>query len=427
MIEAMMGEEVSLPSSEASEKSVLSLMLQDSEDNGTIGVISSLGITAEHFYNPVRSKLFDTILERSRGGLGIDLITLTQALADSRELEGMGGAAGLCELYGFSSTTQVLHSHCHVLIEKLAQRKAVIHAMAIQEAALNAKTPEELKAAISAAGEDLSSVINLSSRTDSANEACMKFADSYKVALDNGGIAGIPTNIPELDRYMGGLRKQDLWVVTAYPSGGKSVMMKQIAYNVAVQGKKVAYFTLEVSTEDVIAGMISYSQEVHAEDVFQPKNPSKGVLQKIKRGITDIRDLNIIFCDKDNLSMDIIEAECDRMVGGGDIDLVVIDYYQIISHSKDKQLEGLEMISNRLKQLAKRLKCTVLTGSQLNDDGKIKGARKLGEDANVALNILPDGDGIYIAKNRNGQRDVTVPLALNGAYQRFNTINNNQQ
>lgn len=347
---------------------------------------------------------------------------MTQHLIDTAQIDKLGGASYITEIYGYSSNSQHLVEHCRILIEKLAQRKAIIHAQSItQKAESGTATIEEMQHLIRSAGEDLSLTANSSDRTVAAKEACEVFTDNFRMIIESKGMPGIPTGIDAIDDKTGGMRPQDLWGVAAYPSAGKSTMMLQIAYNAAAAGKRVAIFSLEMNNEDLVAGLISYGERIYAGHLFNPKGLEKGTMIGIKRGIQKIAEMNITFCDKANLSMDMIESECDKLNNQGGIDVIVVDYWQIIAHSKMSKIEGLEDNSQRLKQLAKAVNATVITGSQLNDDGKLKGSRKLGEDANVMMRLPQEDDdsGVLLAKNRNGERNVMLPLELNGAYRRF--------
>jgi len=416
-----MNEIKSLPNSEMAEKAVLSVALQSTPQDNHIASISALNVNREHFYHPANREIFSAILERFREGKDLDLIAMIQTFTDEARIDELGGPAYISEIYTYTPTSQHLNEHCKILTEKLAQRKAILQSQSIiAKAEQGTATPEELQSAIRLAGEDLSNSFAVSDRTVEAKDACIEFQENFRHVLQTKGMVGIPTGIQEIDNLTGGMRPQDLWSIAAYPSCGKSTLMLQIAYNAAKAGKRVVVFSLEMSNSDLVAGLVSYGQNLYAGDLFNPKSLDKRTMQGIKRGLQELTELQITFCDRANLSMDTIEAECDKLNNQGGVDVIVVDYWQIIGHSKPSKIEGLEDNSHRLKQLAKATNSTVITGSQLNDDGKLKGSRKLGEDSNVTMRLPQDDEsGIFVAKNRNGERNVNLPLRLNGAFRRF--------
>jgi len=120
-------------------------------------------------------------------------------------------------------------------------------------------------------------------------------------------------------------------------------------------------------------------------------------------------------------SLDSIASEAERIRDiEGRVDLIIVDYIQIVRGTRNKgdsREQEVASISGGLKQLAKKMQCPVFAGSQENDDGKTRESRAIEQDADVWMKIV-DG-GILLKKVRNGKRDVTIPLALDGASQRF--------
>jgi replicative DNA helicase len=120
-------------------------------------------------------------------------------------------------------------------------------------------------------------------------------------------------------------------------------------------------------------------------------------------------------------SLDSISSEAERIRDiEGSIGLIVVDYIQIMKGIRgkgDSREQEVASISGGLKQLAKKMNCPVLTGSQENDDGKTRESRAIEQDADVWIKIT--GDGILMKKVRNGSRDVTLNLELDGSAQRF--------
>ena len=119
-------------------------------------------------------------------------------------------------------------------------------------------------------------------------------------------------------------------------------------------------------------------------------------------------------------TVDTIAAEAERLRDAGGIDLVVVDYIQLVRGNRargESREEEIARVSGALKQLAKQLACPVLSATQLNEEGKTRESRAIAHDADALLII--EEDGVRVAKMRNGERGQLLPLILNGAIQRF--------
>ena len=121
----------------------------------------------------------------------------------------------------------------------------------------------------------------------------------------------------------------------------------------------------------------------------------------------------------------MMASAAQRKKLGFDIDLIVVDYIQLVSvmgHGKSREQEVAE-ISRGLKKMAKQHGCPVITASQLNEEGKTRESRAIVNDADVMLNINPAEEKVEIFKQREGERGVGLNLRMNGQYQRFEEYN----
>jgi len=236
----------------------------------------------------------------------------------------------------------------------------------------------------------------------------------------------VPSGILELDQITGGLSENELWVVGAQTSGGKTVLMFQIMAHFLGLGKNVLLFSLETEASRIHARLAANTLRIDMGKILATSH-----LPLIKNDIIKLRDYIedviasdcLTICDTDSISLESIATKSQQVQDSGKrIDLIVVDYIQLVSlmNSKDKpRHEQVAEVTRTLKQLAKKYKCPVITASQLNDDGKVRESRAIGHDADVLLNIGDDSENIFVAKNRNGERNKTLDLRLNGAMQRF--------
>ena len=149
---------------------------------------------------------------------------------------------------------------------------------------------------------------------------------------------------------------------------------------------------------------------------------------QIKRSSEALRQSNLLISDQPNMSIDYVCAQAEMEAEMGGVDLLVVDYLQLLDGGRktgDSQEQELATYSRRLKQLAKKLKCPVISPAQINDEGRLRGSRAIGHDADVVLKIQPDG--VAVAKYRNAPKNDVLPLGLVGQFQRFETIQSKPQ
>jgi len=245
-----------------------------------------------------------------------------------------------------------------------------------------------------------------------------------KENYDNGKIPGLSTGFPKLDEKTGGLRKGEFWVIGAKTSVGKSVMMLQISQGAIKDGKRVAIFTLEMGADEVIGRMISCGNSISIGEITQPRHVSKMSIEKIKKAASEIKETQLMICDSADLTIDAISGHCERIAETQGLDLIVIDYLQLISTPRmrgQSREQEVASISRACKQLAKRLKCPVLTATQLNEAGQSRESRAIEHDADCVFFIeQTNGDcNLNMWKARNSKRGELIPVTLQGEYQRF--------
>lgn len=257
-----------------------------------------------------------------------------------------------------------------------------------------------------------------------AKRAVSEFLKSMQARFEDETASGSPTGIEQIDKHTGGMRPGELWVIGAKTSGGKSVLMLQMAAKAVIEGKRVLVFSLEMGVDEVVARMVSNLGKIEMDHIMTPKNLSKIDQMKITTQATVLKDSNLSICDTAGLSMDQIAGHALRMKETLGLDLVVIDYLQMVSarHVKGQNREQeVAGISRSCKQLAKKLKCPVITATQLNEQGQSRESRAIEHDADNVLLIQDADSGVNVTfwKCRNGERGKSFEARLNGKFQRF--------
>jgi replicative DNA helicase len=410
-----MNTEPTIPSAHTSEKAVISSILKDAS---LLKRAAADGITADSFYHPDTRTLWEACRDLPASDNNqYDLISVFQHLTESGTLDRIGGASQVVECYNYAPTPAGWTQWVSTLKEYQARRLA-------QSAAREIATADDATSAIASFRTTLQSlqqVVSGKQRSIDADKASKQFIENMLRDYNSGGLPGMSTGIAELDEICGGMRPGEFWVIAGKPSRGKSVLMLQIASKFIADQRPVAIHSLEMMTHEVIGRLISVMTHTNYGSITQPRTAAKHELQKIQTGVEQISSAPLWIDSSSNQSIDSIAAEAERIRDlHGSLDLVVVDYLQLIRgsrSSRESREEEVARVSGGLKQLAKHLQCPVISASQLNDNNQVRESRAIEQDADALL-FLAD-DGIKVGKLRNGRRDVVLPLRLNGQYQEF--------
>jgi replicative DNA helicase len=259
-----------------------------------------------------------------------------------------------------------------------------------------------------------------------AKTALQKFGEMFDSRLKGGEASALPTGIRELDALGGGMRPGELWIVCGETSAGKSALAYQMTIPAIEEGKKVLIMTLEMTSDEVVARLMSCRGRI---DLGCLTNPQGGgfngdVKRRSRLQTAMLAESQLKISDEPNMTIDFVCAQAEMEAELGGVDLVIVDYLQLLDGGRkagDSQEQELAYYSRRLKQLAKKLNCPVISPAQINDDGRLRGSRAIGHDADVILKIEPN-EGVLVGKYRNGEKGGTLPLGLIGHHQRFDTM-----
>jgi replicative DNA helicase len=408
-------EPITIPSAHTSEKAVISSILKDAT---LLKRAAADGIAADSFHHPDTKTLWTACRELPASDNNqYDLIAVVQHLTESGTLDRIGGASQVVECYNYAPTPAGWTQWVSTLKEYQARRMA-------QSAAREIATADDAAGAIASFRTTLQSlqqVVSGKQRSIDADKASKQFIENLLRDYNSGDLPGMSTGIAELDEICGGMRPGEFWVIAGKPSRGKSVLMLQIASKFISDQRPVAIHSLEMMTHEVIGRLISTMTHTNYGSITQPRSAAKHELQKIQTGVEQISSAPLWIDSSSNQSIDSIAAEAERIRDlHGSLDLVVVDYLQLIRgsrSSRESREEEVARVSGGLKQLAKHLQCPVISASQLNDNNQVRESRAIEQDADALLFIAEDG--LKVGKLRNGRRDVVLPLRLNGQYQEF--------
>ena len=239
--------------------------------------------------------------------------------------------------------------------------------------------------------ENAENELYLLSQTGNADRKFMDFGTALKNAVDiiseaykrDGKIAGIPTGFRDLDKKLGGLHKSDLIIVAGRPSMGKTALGTNIAFNCAIKyqeekdelgnikvidGGKVAFFSLEMSSEQLATRILAERSRISG-DKMRKAEFNKNDFNKIAETSSELENLNLIIDDNPILTIPALRARARRLKRLHNINLIIIDYLQLMSSTNnrnDGRVQEISEITRGLKSIAKELNIPIIALSQLS-------------------------------------------------------------
>lgn len=266
---------------------------------------------------------------------------------------------------------------------------------------------------------------------------------------NKSGITGLKTGFSEFDKITSGLQPEELIILAARPSMGKSAFALNLALNVAQKNKDskayVAIFSLEMSNDQLASRMLSAEANIDGNRLRSGYLDSNDWIN-LEAGKRSLEKLNIVFDDSAAVTVSDIRAKCRKLSQEGRLDFIIIDYLQLIkgdSKSGNRQ-EEVSRISRGLKQMARELAVPVLALSQLSraveqrEDKRpilsdLRESGSIEQDADIVMFLYREdyyirdeekktGDvTINIAKNRQGQSGKDLHFKFDPSYSRFRT------
>lgn len=414
-----------VPFAEGPERAVLSVML--ARPATYLARAATDGLTAAHFHLPAHAALFDAVMAGRRFAVGdsFDLSGFVAHLSDTALLQSVGGPAAVYKVYTYAANDAHWDAHVAVLRDRLARRLALAAALeATQVAQDDAASAQRM---LETAARSVRDALQPPAAILDANAAGERFVDEVERRYRAGETPGLPTGLRQLDLLTGGLKRGEMWVVSGPTSSGKSVLLTQVASHAAIQhNARVLVVSLEMNTAELVARVLACNWTIRMESLVNPAKAHPADLVRIRDAVVAFSSCTLALLaddqvadDGDSLTMRSIEGYA-RLHAQTGLDLLVVDYLQLVSGTRNKgdsREQEVAGVSRRLKRLARTLDCPVLTASQLNDDGKLRESRAIGQDADVVLSLVEEG--LKVLKNRNAPRGGLLALNPNFQFQRF--------
>lgn len=398
----------------------------------------------EDFYRGSHQRVYRVMLDLSEKGEPVDLITVTAELANQQILEELGGVSYLSDLANSVPTAANIEYYAKIIEEKSILRRLIRTATTIATEGYSYE--EELEDLLSEAERK---ILEVSQRKNSGafqsiKDVLVEAYDSIEVLHNRkGDVTGIPTGFADLDRITAGFQRNDLIIVAARPSVGKTAFALNIAQNVATKtDENVAIFSLEMGAQQLVMRMLCAEGNIDAQRLRTGKM-TEDDWKKLTMAMGSLSNAGIYIDDTPGIKVNDIRAKCRRLKQEQGLGMILIDYLQLIQgsggRSENRQQEVSE-ISRSLKALARELSVPVIALSQLSRGvesrqdkrpmmSDIRESGSIEQDADIVGFLYRDDYydkesenqniiEIIIAKQRNGPVG-TVELAFVKEYNKF--------
>ncbi|MFD2215346.1 replicative DNA helicase [Metabacillus endolithicus] len=409
---------------------------------------SSITLTSEllipeDFYRASHQKIYNAMLDLSDKGEPVDLVTITAALADVNLLEEVGGVSYLSDLANSVPTAANIEYYAKIVEEKSILRRLIRTATTIAQDGYSRE--DEVEALL---GEAEKTIMEVAQRKNAGafqniKDVLVQTYDNIETLHDRvGDVTGIPTGFIELDKMTAGFQRNDLIIVAARPSVGKTAFALNIAQNVATKtDENVAIFSLEMGADQLVMRMLCAEGNIDAQRL-RTGSLTPEDWGKLTMAMGSLSDSGIYIDDTPGIRVGDIRAKCRRLKQESGLGMVLIDYLQLIQGNgrTDNRQQEVSEISRTLKELARELKVPVIALSQLSRGveqrqdkrpmmSDIRESGSIEQDADIVAFLYRDDYydkesenkniiEIIIAKQRNGPVG-TVSLAFVKEYNKF--------
>ncbi|MDW5300253.1 MAG: replicative DNA helicase [Sedimentibacter sp.] len=401
----------------------------------------------DDFYYEANKEIYDSIKQVHIQNIPVDVLTVSEELKKRGKIDYIGGFEYLAGLTENIITSKNVEAYCNIIREKSTLRKLISVSNEIIEKGF--KESDDVQKVIELAESRIFAI--------SQNRSINSFAEIKDVlmevfnqleerAMNKGSLTGITTGYDDLDRMTSGLQKSDLILLAARPSMGKTALALNIAMNAVKTGASVALFSLEMSKEQYVQRIISTESMVESTKL-RTGNLDDDDWSRLISVMSTISSYKIFIDDTASVTLFEVMSKCRRLKIEKGLDLIIIDYLQLMTDGGkggDNRQQEISNISRGLKAMARELNCPVVALSQLSRAPELRNDHRpimsdlresgaIEQDADVVMMLYRDEyynkeesekkgiTDVIITKQRNGPVG-TVELAWIGQYTKFGNI-----
>lgn len=423
----------------SAEKAVLGAVMIDWN---VIGKVKTT-LKPEHFYAKETRVIYETMLDLFNKDMVGDCQTIISCLMKDRErLNEAGGVAFVSELTSEVPSSANIDYYVN-LVNSLSKRRQIIDA-ADNLVSSAYEIGRDVGDILSEAEEKIfrlnetGSTPEIRSMKSIIPEALAKIEERYR---NRGGLSGIPSGIPDLDRMTNGFQNSEFIIIGARPSIGKTAIAVTMMEHIAVEKKiPCGFFSLEMPDNQIVERLASMKGRIDSYKI-KTGNLSIPDLQRLNTSFGEIFEGPLYVVDQPNMKLMDLKSMARRMVKENGVKIIFIDYMGLITpeNRMSPGYEQMSLVSKTLKNLARELEVPVVALVQLNREAEgqepslnqIRGSGSIEQDADVVIFLHRDRKGesgcegsgaqdakLIVAKQRNGMTGV-VELKFFGKFTLF--------
>ena len=343
-------------------------------------------LRAEHFYDPVHARIFETAAARIARNNLASPVTLKAFLEDDAGLAELGGPAYLMRLAGAAISSFAVRDYAEMIYDLAIRRELIEVGNDIAAKAARVDVQSEPKEQIVEAEQKLYALAEQGQTEQGFQSFLTAVTDAVKVAnaayQREGGLAGVSTGLIDMDRKLGGLHRSDLLILAGRPSMGKTSLATNIAFNIAraykkgittsgeegaVDGGVVGFFSLEMSAEQLASRILSEVAEIPSNQIRRG-DFTESEFRRIVDAAKELEAAPLFIDDTPALPISQLAARARRLKRTHGLDALFVDYLQLVRGTgrSENRVNEISEITMGLKAIAKELDIPVVALSQLS-------------------------------------------------------------
>ncbi|MEO9573853.1 MAG: replicative DNA helicase [Tateyamaria sp.] len=369
-----------MPHSTEAEQQLLGAILTNNDIYDRVAAI----IGPSHFYDPVHARIFEISAARIAKNNLASPVTLKAFMEDDEGLKELGGPAYLARLAGAAISAYAVRDYAQIIYDLAVRRDLIQLGRDISAKAAKVEVTSEPKEQIVEAEQALYQLAEQGTSEGGFQSFLKAVTDAVNVAnaayQREGGLAGISTGLTDMDKKLGGLHSSDLLILAGRPSMGKTSLATNIAFNIAksykrglkpdgsegsIQGGVVGFFSLEMSAEQLAARILSEASEVPSEQIRRG-DMTEGEFRRFVDAAKQLEACPLFIDDTPAIPIAQLAARARRLKRAHGLDVLIVDYLQLVRGVADNRVQEIAEISMGLKAIAKELAIPVIALSQLS-------------------------------------------------------------
>ncbi len=383
-------------------------------------------IKSQDFYSPTNQTIFEAMKELFDSGKPIDTVTVSEVVFKDKKNTTSLKTSTIARLVDNVPSSANFERYIEIVLEQSNRRKLLKASSRIELLAY--ATDKDIHNVMDEAEQSI-----FSASDDAIGEGLIGVADVLDGAIERieeienqgTGLSGLATHFADLDATLAGLQEGNLIVIAARPSMGKSSLALNIATNVSKEKKITAFFSLEMTKEELVQRVLFAEAKVTSGDARKGQlGPEKW--SRVVEAASKVNNMPLYFDDASVITVTDIRAKSRRLKASKGLDLIVVDYLQLMQGlSGDNRQQEIAEISRNLKNLARELKVPIVALSQLNraaearEDkrprlGDLRESGAIEQDADIVMMLYRD-DYYNPATERPGVAEVNIVKHRSGS------------